>query len=930
VLWRSLRDAPAYEELLEHCLQVLDPQLNFMPTSLERCLELLLQHLRTRRVLLVLDNLETLLEGGSTPGHLRVGYEGYDHLLHRLAETTHQSCLLFTSREQVGAFVSLQYRRAPVHTLLLAALDDDACAQLLAEKSLAGSPLERQQLIQTYAGNPLALQIMAQTIVDLFAGELAPFLAQGELIFGGLRALLAEQCARLSPVAHSVLLWLALVREPIDIEQLLALLVTPLSRSQMLETLEALLHRSLIERGSQPGTFTLQSVVLEYATEQFLTTAASEIEHSNLVLLLEHSLELAIVQQDTRQNQQRLLVAPLLAQVRRLYPERDALEEHLLRLLQGLRSQAEHAQGYGPANLLALLREQRGHLRQLDLSLLAIRGAHWQGVEMQDTSLANATLHAVVFTESFDAIRTVAISPDGAWWATGSRRGTVQLRRADGTLHQTWQAHTDTARTLAFSPDGATLATGGWDGALKLWDPRRGTLLWTRWLPSKIQRLAFAPDGSMLATGGNDAIIRFWDPASGQLQYALPRQSGPVEVVAWSPDGQVLASGGHDGSIQLWRRAGELLAASVLIQAGHTTWVSGLAFAPDGRILASASIDRSVKLWDVTSGRCLQTLTGHTSLVSALAWSPDGRLLASSGGDHLIWLWETKGNTYRTVLRERRAGVYAIAFTPDSRHLLSGSDDGTLRLWDLERARCVQDLQSYAVSLYDVAWSPDGCRLASAGTDTTITIWEAESEKPPTRLCGQHQGVYSVSWSPDGKTLASCGWGNTIWLWDTTTGAQIQSLQDPDLRDTMFAISGLDWSPDGKFLAVAYTFRGVQVWEVNSGLRRWMGQTHTAATCVVWSPDGCRLASCSDDGHVCLWDAFTGRVVERLAGHCGMESRWQSAGLGLGQPGPGRSWRDLYLGGLQRPANPCPGRLSGHGHRPGMDPQWGAAAQWGQ
>jgi hypothetical protein len=54
----------------------------------------------------------------------------------------------------------------------------------------------------------------------------------------------------------------------------------------------------------------------------------------------------------------------------------------------------------------------------LDLSLLASRGAHWQGVEMQDTTLVDATLHEVVFTESFDAIPTVAISPDGAWWAT--------------------------------------------------------------------------------------------------------------------------------------------------------------------------------------------------------------------------------------------------------------------------------------------------------------------------------------------------------------------------------------------------------------------------------------------------------------------------------------------------------------------------------
>ena len=94
-------------------------------------------------------------------------------------------------------------------------------------------------------------------------------------------------------------------------------------------------------------------------------------------------------------------------------------------LLAGLRGRADYAQGYGPANLLALLRAQRGHLRGLDLSRLSIRGAFLQGVEMQDTSLAFATLRDSVFTESFDAIRAVAVSSDGRFWATGSRRGRV-------------------------------------------------------------------------------------------------------------------------------------------------------------------------------------------------------------------------------------------------------------------------------------------------------------------------------------------------------------------------------------------------------------------------------------------------------------------------------------------------------------------------
>jgi WD40 repeat protein/transcriptional regulator with XRE-family HTH domain len=880
VIFRSLRDAPSCETLVEGCLRVLTPDLlQDLPNSLEARLGLLLEQFRARRVLLVLDNLEMLLEEGEGTGRIRADFEEYARLLRRMGETTHQSCLLLTSREKPANLVPLEGSRSPVRAMRLAGLDAEAGEQLLAEKEVMGSLHDRERLVKLYAGNPLALKIVAQTIADLFEGEIAPFLAQSEVVFGGVRELLDEHFARLSALEQRVLLWLAIVREPISIEQLLGLLVPPLSRAQVLEALEALHQRSLIERGRQPGSFTLHSVVLEYATGRLLTEATSEIKHGQLVRLIEHGLELAKVKEYLRQTQQRLLVAPLLAQVRDAYLEQDEVEEHLTALLALLRARADYAQGYGPANLLALLREQRGHLRGLDLSQLSLRGAFLQGVEMQDASLARATVRDVVFTESFDAIRGVAISPDGHLWATGSRRGNTQVWREGGkTLYLAWQAHTDTIRALAFSPDGATLATGSWDGAIKLWDLERGTLsgeqvslLWTNWLPSKIQRIAFAPDGRTLASGGGDGTIRLWNTSSGTHLGTLPSQNSPVQALAWSPDGRLLASGSQGGNIRIWERPLERSDASVQVLAGHATWVTGLAFAPDGRRLASGSVDRTVKLWEVASGRCLQTLTAHTNPVFALAWSADGRLLASSDRDHLIWLWDVEHGRYRAALSGHEAGVYAIAFTPDSSYLLSSSDDGTLRLWDVERGECVQVLQSYAVSLYDIAWSPDGTKIASAGTDTLVTIWdmgEGRSLSRPRVLRGHSWVVHGVTWSPDGKMLASSGWDSTIRVWDATTGAGVKLLQDPDHVDAL--IFGVAWSPDGKWLAGASTIRGVQLWEVNTGIRRWIGQTDGATVQVAWSPDGTRLASCSDDGSVCLWDASSGREQLRLVGHRGM------------------------------------------------------------
>ncbi len=901
VIWRSLRDVPTCEALLDSCLQVLAPQaLSDFSASPERRQDLLLECLRSRRVLLVHDNLESFLEEGEDSGHIRPGYEGFIRVLRRIAETEHQSCLLLTSREKPSDLVPLEGSRAPVRALRLARLDAEACQQLLAEKGVAGSVAEQLRLVEAYAGNPLALKIVARTIVELFDGQIVPFLEQGEVVFGGVRALLDEQYARLSAVEQSVLLWLAILHEPVNLQELLAVLGVPLPRSQVLEAIDGLRRRSLIERAQRQGSFTLQSVVMEYVTTRLIAEVTSEIKQGRCSRLVEHGLELAPCKEYVRQTQQRLIVAPILAGLRSSYPLRTAIEEQLLALLDEQRERADDAQGYGPANLLALLRELRGHLRGLDLSQLSLRGVYLQGVEMQDTTLSGATLQETAFTESFDPPWSVATSSNGYYWAMGSRRGGARVWRDDGKmLDLAWQAHTAAVQALAFSPDEQTLATGSWDGTIKLWNLENGALLWLGQHTGSIYRLVFTPDGRTLASGGDDAAIRLWDVSTGKHLQTLSCQSSAVYALAWSPDGGLLASGSFDGSIQLWEMQGIQAAQSgtaTRIFTGHSGLVWSVAFAPDGRTLASGSFDRTVKLWDVESLEVRETLAGHTAPVNAVAWSPDGSLLASGSRDQMIWLWDVERGSYRMALHGHTAVVYDLAFTPDGRSLLSGSEDGSLRVWDVERGQCARVIQGYAVTLYDVAWNPDGTWLASAGSDTLVTIWKSDGRTPPRLLRGHSWMAYGVAWSSDGRLLASSGLDNAVQVWDATTEAGVQTLRDPNHPDTSFF--GIEWSPDGRFLAGGSYQQEVQVWEVSTGTRRWVGHGQpTTIRRLAWSPDGTRLASCGYDGSVILWEASNGTQQARLQGHRGMvmSVAWSPDGTRLASGGGGRGSGELFV-----------------------------------
>src|SRR5207244_12554537 len=153
--------------------------------------------------------------------------------IHRLHETAHQSCVLVTARERPREIEALEGVRSPVRSLRLVGMDEQAAQALLSDKELSGTPAAWQRLVAGYAGNPLALKIVAQAISDLFGGDLDRFLQEGELVFNGVRPVLRQQVGRLSPLEHLLLTWLAVLREWTSLDTLAQVLLPRVLRAQM-------------------------------------------------------------------------------------------------------------------------------------------------------------------------------------------------------------------------------------------------------------------------------------------------------------------------------------------------------------------------------------------------------------------------------------------------------------------------------------------------------------------------------------------------------------------------------------------------------------------------------------------------------------------------------------------------------------------------
>jgi WD40 repeat protein/transcriptional regulator with XRE-family HTH domain len=864
VLWRSVRDAPSCEDLVADCINFCSdtPSAEF-PSSLEQRINQLVTRLQTRRCLLVLDNLETLLKEEDPEGNYRSGYEGYGRLIQRLGESAHQSCIVLTSREKPREIEALEGPRTPVRSLRLSGLAEEAARTLLQDKDLHGESSAWQQLIATYAGNPLALKIVGQAIIDLFGGDIASFLQSGELIFNGIRAVLRQQVGRLTPLEQTLLTWLAVVREWTSLETLLSLQIPRPIRGRVLEALEALGRRSLIERGQQ-ASFTLQSVVMEYITDALLEQLTGEIISGTVNHLHRYTLEQARAKDYIRQTQLRLLVLPLLERLRATFGSETRIEEQLLALLSRMRTEEISSQGYGPVNVISLLKALWGHLRGLDLSRLSVRGAYLQGIEMQDATLAEATLHETVFTDAFDPVHAIAVSPDGRYWAAGSNSsGQVYLWLDEGRVpHLALQAHSDRVTAVAFSPDGTMFATASWDGTLKLWSVAGGERLWaSREQQSVVSSISFHPDGQHLANCGYDGTIRIWNVREGTCLLVMEAHRDPILSIAWSPDGHLLASGSFDTTIKLWETPS---GTHLHTLRGHTSTVAVLAFAPNGQVLASASTDQTVKLWEVQTTTCRATLRGHTGTVEAIAWSPDGRMLASAGVDPTIRLWDSERQELRHLLQGHTDLVRSLAFPPDGETLLSGSYDRTLRVWDIVSGDCLRMLHGYATFYFSVAWSPDGSALLSSGNDSVVRQWHVAGRALARVFHGHTGTVSAVAWSPDGRRFASGSYDQTVRVWDAPTG-RCQLVLGPT-----GPIASVAWSPDGNLFASG-RYDQIDVWDLQTGTMRWTGGEHTGpVNSIAWHQDGSQLASGGDDGAVLIWQAGTGRILRRLQGHEGL------------------------------------------------------------
>jgi len=366
VIWRSLRYAPPVEDILAELIQFLsDQQPTDLPAGISARLSLLIDCLRKQQCLVVLDNFEAILRDGEShpetlrhrPGTYLEGYEAYGELLDRVGKSPHQSAIAVISREKPREIAAIEGKSQPIRSLQLNGLQEVEAREILKAKDLSGEESWRS-LITLYRGNPLALNIVSTTIRELFNGNVSEFLQQNTLVITGFTDILDQQFKRLSGLEKQIVYWLAIHRQPVLLSQLQSDVLGSVKTSKLIEVLESLGRRSLLEKTTEPSEvlFTLPPIVMKYVTNQFVEQVCEQLCEGEIQLLSTHAL---VTPQGY--NTQEFPFKPILLLVKEqlisAFRSENRLIEHLKTILSILEGKPALEVGYAKDNILKLLAE---------------------------------------------------------------------------------------------------------------------------------------------------------------------------------------------------------------------------------------------------------------------------------------------------------------------------------------------------------------------------------------------------------------------------------------------------------------------------------------------------------------------------------------------------------------------------------------------
>ena len=804
VVWISFKNRPELSAVFRKIHQLLQPSRTIPPRSAEAHIDDVVNALRQKRAVIVLDNLESIMQSGDGTGELIEDFLPLRRFLNRFADTASASAVLLTTREKPTCIEDLETAKPNVcHSVRLTGLSLPAVAALVKRHGLTYRTDESlQKFAAHHGGSPYAISICAFTIQNDFGGSIDEYIHSDHPLPSRLMNLLDTQVERLSELQRMLLFRLAVERVPVSAEHLQRALRHRYFDTDVQAAIDGLRQKSLLEAPNEKGLYFIQNVLSDYATDricremtrgvvQILRKMQAEETHP---VLRDVPVITANASHEIRDAQMRTIAKPLYTTVSAMYSG-SRLRKDLIQAVRALGNDP-YTVGYCAGTLVNLLLLHTPDLNGTDFSGLCLWSCDFERADLIDTDLRNCDLQYSRFREVLAAVNAVAFADNVNRICFGTSDGMVHSRDVRSDADVAKKIHEGYVRGMAYSASDRALLTAGADKTLHILDPET---LFDRSDPiaetDALRFVAVSSDGRRKVWGGEhgllvqadaNGILRQTDPsrelirggciAGDQLCYVtesgtvrcgkfgepisrmrsaiLPGE--PLWCVA-SADGEWLVSG-KQGKVH--RFDSELREIGPDFEpAGSPVWHIGVA--ASSVVLATSS--GALLFCGRQDGRILYRVPAHENWIRALAVDADGGRIASGSADQSVRIYREK--TRELLFDMEGASLNLLAVADTGTTTAAGGTDGMLHCWDNEKGTARRICRPYDCWIRSMAYSPALRQIAIGYANGTVELWDPASDRFLPLGVQPGGDVWCLDFHPQQAKLVSAGEDGSVCEW---------------------------------------------------------------------------------------------------------------------------------------------------------------------
>ena len=469
------------------------------------------------------------------------------------------------------------------------------------------------------------------------------------------------------------------------------------------------------------------------------------------------------------------------------------------------------------------------------------------------------TVHTAEFSPDDRRIVTASYDGTAAVWNSHTGERLLTLHHAAGAA--VYSAH--------FSADGNWIVTASADKTARVWDARTGAEIGPPLASDDtVWDAVFMPGAGMrVVSGSEDKTARIWVVSTGKGTILKQGDGGPAGVssVAVSGDGKWIAAGTRSGKVWVWNA--QTLQPACKFPPQHSDGVNSVSFNPDYKnhpSLVTASRDNTARLWKLPSCEPIGDPMPHSGWVASASFSADGQWVVTASYDHSARVWSAYNAKPASPPLWHSSAIYRAHFNSQDPPLVTtASFDHTARIWRWHQSRPA--ITGKGV-LQQACWDSSARHVLTV-TDLGAQSWDARSgnQAPGNLFQGAPDTVAACS--PDGQWVVTASAGKAQVRSASTgqpIGAAIAIAGTPLNAE---AVRGLRFDPRNRWiLTVAKqedeggkgVVSEVQVWDIATGQPVLHAPIHPEAAHeafagAVFSPDGSRMATYTDQGSVRLW-----------------------------------------------------------------------------